>query len=205
MTGQARAARTRLHLVHTAATEIAGRGYDGTSFARICRAAEVTMGALTFHFPTKAALGQAVCTAGIEATRTAVEDADRRAGSALQSVGGVVRVLTGLLVSDAEVRAAARLSREQPALSVDWRSCWFPLVHTRLREAKDLGQLRPGTRPETAALLVGSLVAGLEAGLLPQPGEVPLLSPAPQEHLSELWQLALRGIGVVLDRTADAS
>ncbi|WP_406384601.1 TetR family transcriptional regulator [Streptomyces sp. NBC_01618] len=205
MTGQARAARTRHHLVHNAATEIASRGYDGTSFARVCGAAGVTMGALTFHFPTKALLGQAVCAAGIEATRTAVEEADRRADSALQSVGGIVRALAELLGSRPEVRATARLSREQPSLRVNWRTYWFPLIHTRLQQAKERDQLRPDTRPETAALLVASLVAGLEAGLLPQPGEVLLLPPAPQEPLAELWQLALRGIGAVPDRTADVS
>ncbi|MFJ9089880.1 MULTISPECIES: TetR/AcrR family transcriptional regulator [unclassified Streptomyces] len=195
MTEQARAARTRQRLVHNAAAEFAQRGYEGTSFARVCKAAGVTMGALTFHFPTKTSLAEAVCAEGIEGTRASVDDADRGAGSPLQAVGRIARAAAGALGEQAAAQASARLSREQPSLGLNWRDAWLPLIRTRLYQAQKLDELRPGTRPETATLLVASLVAGLEAGLLPQLGELLLLSSAPQEQLAELWQLTLRGIG----------
>ncbi|WP_328631457.1 TetR/AcrR family transcriptional regulator [Streptomyces sp. NBC_00356] len=195
MTEQARAARTRQRLVHNAAAEFAQRGYEGTSFARVCKAAGVTMGALTFHFPTKTSLAEAVCAEGIEGTRASVDDADRGAGSPLQAVGRIARAAAGALGEQPAAQASARLSREQPSLGLNWRDAWLPLIRTRLYQAQKLDELRPGTRPETATLLVASLVAGLEAGLLPQLGELLLLSSAPQEQLAELWQLTLRGIG----------
>jgi AcrR family transcriptional regulator len=191
-TGQSRATRTHDRLVENAAAQFALRGYDGTSFARICEAAGVTMGALTFHFSSKAALAQAVCTTGIEATRAAVGDADQRGGTPLQSVGNVTQALAALLREQSVAQAAARLSREQPSLQMDWRGSWLPLVRTRLRQAEALKQLHPATQPESAALLVNSLVAGVEMGLLSEHGDA--LPPAPGRPV-ELWQTALRGIG----------
>ncbi|WP_327313424.1 TetR/AcrR family transcriptional regulator [Streptomyces sp. NBC_01235] len=203
-TGQARAALTRGRLVRNAATEFALHGYDGTALSRVCKAAGVTMGALTFHYPSKASLAQAVCAAGIEATRAVVDKADRQGKTPLQSVGGVVRALAALLIDESAARAAARLSRERPSLRMDWRDSWLPLVRTRLHQAEVLDQLRPGTRPESAALLVASLVAGVEAGLLPPPRRTLLPPPTAQEHLTELWQTALQGIGALQDDPASA-
>ncbi|MCF3960171.1 TetR/AcrR family transcriptional regulator [Streptomyces fuscigenes] len=193
--GQSRATRTRDRLVESSAAQFALRGYDGTSFARICEAAGVTMGALTFHFPSKAALAQAVCTTGIEATRVVVDDADQRGGTPLESVGNVTRAVAGLLRERGAAQAAARLSREQPPLHMDWRESWLPLVRTRLRQAAALKQLHPTTRPESAALLVSSLVAGVEVGLLSEHGNAAPPAPGPPGRLAELWQTALRGIG----------
>lgn len=200
--GQARAALTRERLVRNAAAEFAVHGYDGTSLSRVCKAAGVTMGALTFHYPSKALLAQAVCSAGIEVTRAVVERADGQGKTPLQSVGGVVGALAALLNDDGVARAAARLSRERPVLRTDWRDSWLPLVRARLHQAEVLDLLHPGTRPESAALLVGSLVAGVEAGLLPRPRQTPPHPPTAQEHLTELWHTALQGIGAPQDPRA---
>ncbi|MGY0020172.1 TetR family transcriptional regulator [Streptomyces sp. cg35] len=203
-TGQARAALTRARLIRSAAAEFALHGYDGTSLSQVCKAAGATMGALTFHYPSKVSLARAVCAAGIEATRTVVGKADLQAQAPLDSVGVVAGALASLLSDEGTARAAARLTRERPSLRLDWRDSWLPLVRARLYQAEVLDQLRPGTCPESAALLVGSLVAGVEAGLLPQSKEALLPSRTAQEHLIDLWQTALRGIGSVHDEPAPA-
>lgn len=64
MPQQQRAERTRRRIVAAAAEEFAETGYPSATLHRIARGAGVTMGALTFHFPTKAALAQAVRQAG---------------------------------------------------------------------------------------------------------------------------------------------
>ncbi|WP_329120868.1 TetR/AcrR family transcriptional regulator [Streptomyces sp. NBC_01465] len=204
-TGQVRGALTRERLVRSAAAEFALHGYDGTSLSRVCKAAGATMGALTFHYPSKASLAQAVCTAGIRATQARVDEADRKGQGPLQSVGKITGALAELLSADAVARAAARLSREQPPLAMDWRGSWLPLVRTRLHQAEVLDLLRPGARPESAALMVGSLVAAVEAGLLPQLGGALLPSPTVEEHFAELWQTALQGIGASQDSPVSAS
>src|SRR3989337_2793252 len=51
MVSQERAERTRQRLLQGAAAEFSLYGYGGTSLQRISKAAGVTMGALTFHFP----------------------------------------------------------------------------------------------------------------------------------------------------------
>ncbi|MGV9266406.1 TetR family transcriptional regulator [Kitasatospora sp. NPDC003701] len=69
---QERAQHTRRALLRAAAGEFDRHGYAGTSLSRVSRAAGVTMGALTFHFPTKASLADAVRADAVELTRAAV-------------------------------------------------------------------------------------------------------------------------------------
>lgn len=201
-TGQTRAALTRARVVRNAAAQFALRGYDGTPLSGVCKAAGVTMGALTFHFPSKESLAQAVCSAGIEATQAVVDKADRQGQSPLQTVGDIAGALAAVLDDEDVARAAARLSRERPSLRRDWRDGWLPLVRARLHQAAALGQLRPGTRPESAALLLGSLLAGIEACLLDPLGATALPGLTAREHFTELWQTALRGIGASQDGLA---
>ncbi len=58
------AARTRAVLVLAAANNFDRHGYDGTSLAAVCAEAGTTMGALTFHFRSKAVLAEAVADEG---------------------------------------------------------------------------------------------------------------------------------------------
>ncbi|MFF1793793.1 TetR family transcriptional regulator [Kitasatospora sp. NPDC058263] len=69
---QERAQHTRRALLRAAAGEFDQHGYAGTSLSRVSRAAGVTMGALTFHFPTKASLADAVRADAVELTRAAL-------------------------------------------------------------------------------------------------------------------------------------
>lgn len=59
---QQRAIRTRQQILLAAAQLFADNGIHGTALAEAAASAEVTKGALTFHFPTKDALVQALIT-----------------------------------------------------------------------------------------------------------------------------------------------
>lgn len=72
MSRQERAERTRRAVLAAAAREFADHGFAGTSLSRICGAAGVTMGAVTFHFATKAELADAVQEWGVELTCAAL-------------------------------------------------------------------------------------------------------------------------------------
>lgn len=73
MVRQERAVRTRQALLDAAAEEFDRHGYEGTSLNRVCRAAGITIGALTFHFSTKAELADAVQSQGRIITRAALD------------------------------------------------------------------------------------------------------------------------------------
>jgi AcrR family transcriptional regulator len=188
---QERAQQTRLALLRAAAAEFDRYGYAGTSLSRITRAAGVTMGALTFHFPTKSALADAVRARAAATTRAAVHPAAGRGPADLADV------LLGLLENDPEVRAAARLTRERPEAPDNWYAVWAPAL------CGDPGDPEPATAldpddadlPIDLALVAYCLVAGAEAVLR---GEIPAAGTAARpgevrRRLHQAWRRVLSG------------
>ncbi|WP_309141804.1 ScbR family autoregulator-binding transcription factor [Streptomyces griseicoloratus] len=193
---QERAARTRRLLLQAAATEFAENGYEGTSFARICALAGISMGALTFHFPTKGRLAQAVQEQGCNAAGAAVTQVLPQHESALQGVVEATLCLARLLEKDPLVRAAARLARELPGSADSWLRAWRPTVCRLLHRAADAGELRPDADREVVAQLVAHLVAGTEWYVWARsawPGGAGAAGTA-DEQLARIWELALPGI-----------
>ncbi|WP_409061021.1 TetR family transcriptional regulator [Streptomyces sp. SYP-A7185] len=133
---QLRAARTRQILVKAAADEFDRNGYRGASLARVSRAAGVSIGALTFHFPNKAELAVAVREQGEAATASAVAAVTALREGPLQTVVTLTLALTRLLEKDVAVRATARLAREQSG-APGWFTAWVPVIHQQLRRAHE--------------------------------------------------------------------
>ncbi len=196
---QERALQTRRALLHAAATEFDLHGYEGTSLARISRTAGVTLGALTFHFPSKAALADAVRSEGAALTGAAVPEAgggDRRPDP---GVGGLIELLTRLLDEEPSVRAAARLSWEQPESAGNWHAAWGPELRDRLARERSAGPagLAPVVLDEVdLETLAHCLVAGsaaLRRGVVPLGGAGPAAPEEVRRRLRRLWQHAAAG------------
>ncbi|WP_052865680.1 TetR/AcrR family transcriptional regulator [Streptomyces niger] len=157
---QARAEQTQRRLLGAAAAELARHGYAGTSLSRVSARADVTMGALTFHFPSKAHLAEAVHRQGHEATRALVGRVAARGLSPLQSIIDLSHGLLALLRENDAVRAAWRSSRDGAARE-DWYDGWLPWTEQRAVVAGREHQLRPGCRPDLLPLFVECLVPGV--------------------------------------------
>ncbi|MEK2488191.1 helix-turn-helix domain-containing protein [Kitasatospora purpeofusca] len=186
---QERARQTRRALLHAAATEFDLHGYEGTSLARISRTAGVTLGALTFHFPSKAALADAVRTEGAALTGVAVPEA---------GVGGLIELLTRLLDEEPSVRAAARLSWEQPESAGNWHAVWGSELRDRLARERSAGPagLAPVLDEVDLETLAHCLVAGsaaLRRGIVPLGGAGPAAPEEVRRRLRRLWQHAAAG------------
>lgn len=191
---QKRAEQTRRRLLHAAAGEFSLHGYGGTSLQRISGDAGVTLGALTFHFPTKVALAGAVHAHGCALTREKARGvlAPHRGTDVnaprLRQVIDLTNALTRLLHEAPTVRAAARLSRDRVLKHEHWNESWLPGVQDLLERADREGELRPGVTPDLVALLTRSLVSGME--------ESARFSGGGTEHLGELaavWDVVLSG------------
>ncbi|MFF4115105.1 TetR family transcriptional regulator [Streptomyces sp. NPDC001714] len=182
---QKRAARTYDALIRAAAAEFDSRGYEGASLSRISKGASASMGALTFHFPTKRHLADAVRAVGRDAVAVVTDgaEADRRAP--LEALEGLTLALVRLLEQDVVARAAARLERDGPC--GDPRACpageWTHGVRVLLERAAVAGELRPGVPPDTVVALLTWLVAGSGAACR-----------APAE---EVWQVLLHGMSAI--------
>ncbi|GHE01103.1 TetR/AcrR family transcriptional regulator [Streptomyces alanosinicus] len=164
MMKQERASRTRQALLTAAAGEFDRRGYAGASLARIARAAQISTGALTFHFASKEALSTAVREQGNAATQALVARTTARREPPVQCVVSLTLGLVELLETDASVRAAARLEREAADARHSWRGVWAPLIRERLRATTD-AELCPGTDTTALTALAEHLVCGMEATL----------------------------------------
>lgn len=179
MVKQARAERTRRALIDSAAAEFGRHGYAGTSLAAVHRACGMTMGALTFHFPTKADLAAAVARSAEVMTHRALArpPVDHR----LPPLAAVTLAITRLL-EEPLVRATARLDQEQ-VVSPAWRGA----CRAALRAAADGSHGLPahGLSREWEALAV-YLSAGAESAL--RSGDS---GPEVREQLHRLWGLVL--------------
>ncbi|ROQ23226.1 TetR family transcriptional regulator [Streptomyces sp. PanSC19] len=189
---QERAVRTRQALVEAAAQEFDRFGYDGTSLSRISSVASVSIGAVTFHFPSKVHLADAVQQEGREVTLAALERLAEEPVSPLRMVIDLTLELTRLMEQEPAVRAGIRLGRERPG-SEAWSDAWLPTVRGLLERAYENGQLRDDAQPADVTILVEHLTGGAEAYLRRRMGSDPALESAVAQ-LKRVWHLALVGV-----------
>ncbi|MFJ9813387.1 TetR family transcriptional regulator [Streptomyces sp. NPDC101158] len=205
MVKQERAVRTRRALVKAAAEEFDRFGYDGTSLAAISKVAGVSIGAVTFHFPTKVHLADAVQQEGRTVTLVALERLAAEAMTPLRMVIDLTLELTRLMEQEPTVRSAIRLSRERPGTEA-WSDAWLPMVRGLLERAYENGQLHTDALPADVTLLVEHLTSGAEAYLRTRMGSDPAFESAVAQ-LKRVWRLALVGVSAeapTLPRQADA-
>ncbi|MET9413387.1 ScbR family autoregulator-binding transcription factor [Streptomyces klenkii] len=158
MAKQDRAIRTRQTILEAAAVVFDERGYDAATINEILARAEVTKGALYFHFPSKEDLALAVIDAQAEATSALL---DLPGGCRMQRLVDLGMVFAHQLLVDPVLRGSVRLTMEHGSAALLHRSGpftgWIEL-HTRLlAEGKDRGEVLPDVVPvEVAELLVGA-------------------------------------------------
>jgi AcrR family transcriptional regulator len=192
MVRQERAVRTRAAAVRATAAEIDLKGYAGTSLSTVSRIAGVSMGALTFHFPAKDDLANAVWQAGQSLLTEAVDRVAANRTPPLLRVIELSLVLADLMENETTVRAAIRLSRESRSPS-HWTDCWLPEVRRLLGEAHRAGQISEDTPVEDLTVLVQYLVDGTEAYIRARLGTEQERDSAVTQ-LERLWALVLTGV-----------
>ncbi|MFF7369595.1 TetR family transcriptional regulator [Streptomyces tricolor] len=188
MTNTERAARTRANLVLAAARRFDRHGYDGTALNHICAGAGVTLGALTFHFRSKAALASAVVDEGVRALQR-IRTARPDTGRPLHDLTVLVLQVAGALQHDVLPRAATRLV-EEGHVDSGWPGIWRAEVLRLLERAFVTGDLAPDVRPATAAHLVMHVVEGAaHEARRAEAGGVWVAS-----DVAEVWHAALGGL-----------
>ncbi|MFF2805660.1 TetR family transcriptional regulator [Streptomyces sp. NPDC058000] len=203
MTKQDRAVRTRAALIGTAATEFAREGYAGAALSRISRAAGTSVGALTFHFDSKADLAAAVVDQAVAAGRVVVDEATAAGGPPLRQLTAVILGLARKAEADAVVRCAARLERDALGDAEPWRGTWWPTVCRLAHEAHHRGDLpataTPGSIADLAALFIRSIGTHTEthAG---EPGVAAAGGESGAARLARLWRITQPGMA---DRAGD--
>lgn len=166
MVRQARSEATRRKIIDSAVDLINEIGYPAAGLGDIIERAELTKGALYYHFDSKEALATAIIEEGSESLVGAFREAGRSGSPGMENILHGSFVMTDVLSNDRVARAGARLLRTfgsfNPAAKSTLRSFVDELTE-RLRAATAEGDLRADLDPESTS---NSIVAGMLGGEL---------------------------------------
>ncbi|MFD4576908.1 ScbR family autoregulator-binding transcription factor [Streptomyces sp. NPDC058417] len=155
MAKQERAIRTRRAILEAAGAVFDEHGYASTTIAMVLERAEVTKGALYFHFASKESLAQAVLDEQVPFGAVPSQPCK------VQEIVDMTFVVGHRLLGNALLRGSVRLAVDQETPSgVDhgepFRQ-WAQRLTGLLELARERGELLPTVKPrETVELLVGS-------------------------------------------------
>ena len=201
MARQERAIRTRRAILEAAGAVFDEHGYTTTTIAMVLERADVTKGALYFHFPSKESLAQAVLDEQVPFGAVPPQPCK------LQEVIDMTFVVGQRLLSNALLRGSVRLAVDQATRSgvghgEPFRQ-WADRLTWLLERARAQGELLPTVDPRaTVELLVGSFTG------------IQLMSRALSDRedlghrLSVLWahvlpSIAVPGLLLALDSKTD--
>ncbi|MBO7938650.1 helix-turn-helix transcriptional regulator [Streptomyces sp. S9] len=201
MAKQERAIRTRRAILEAAGAVFDEHGYTSTTIAMVLERAEVTKGALYFHFPSKESLARAVLDEQVPFGAVPPQPCK------LQEIVDMTFVVGQRLLGNALLRGSVRLAvdQETPA-GVDHGEPflqWARRLTTLLEVARDRGELLPTVKPpETVELLVGAFT-GVQLMSRALTGRADL-----GDRLAVLWKhilpsIAVPGLLPALDARAD--
>ncbi|MFI8521420.1 ScbR family autoregulator-binding transcription factor [Streptomyces sp. NPDC085481] len=163
MAKQERAIRTRNALIESAAALFDRDGFEVASLATISARAGVSSGALHFHFPSKAALADAVIAAAGDRLFRITRD---REALPLQILIDASHELVQGLRADSVLRAGFDLSanaERRPRAAQDLRALWREWVESTVARADREGLLAPDVTARDVAAAVVAVAAGHEA------------------------------------------
>ena len=183
-----RAGGTRQRLIAAASRQFAHRPYSMVSLDDILAEAELTKGAMYFHFPSKQALALAIIDDLTEMSGAAVAELLARKMSGLETLIDLVYLLAVQDTQDEVARAGVRLLEtldNTTALpGALWQS-WIEFVTTRIQKAVTEGDVIAHHDPHDIAKILVALWAGIRR--ISDPDQ-------PEQHLDNLqktWILAL--------------
>ncbi|NGP08373.1 TetR/AcrR family transcriptional regulator [Rhodococcus sp. 14C212] len=186
---QQRAIRTRQQILLAAAQLFADNGINGTALAEAAASAEVTKGALTFHFPTKDALVQALITEQEQRTLATIGVVLHTDAPALEQLVALTHALGRLFAEDLIVQAGLRLTGEYERADPEAYRSWITVFEGLFRRAAAEGELSTRLNPKAHARFLVSAVAGVYLLSMVLAGRADL-----EVRLDQMWELLLPGI-----------
>lgn len=165
MVRQARSEATRRKIIDSAVDLINEIGYPAAGLGDIIEHAELTKGALYYHFDSKEALATAIIEEGAEGVVAAFRGAGRSSSPAMENTIHGSFVITDVLSTDKVARAGARLLRTFGAFNPAAKNTFQILVdemRERVETAAAEGDLRAGLDLETTSAAVVATMLGAE-------------------------------------------
>ena len=198
MARQLRAEQTRATIITAAADLFDRRGYESTSLSDIVEHAQVTKGALYFHFAAKEDLAHAIMELQSKASREVIDEVDGRGYSSLETLMRITFGIARLSVEGPIPRAGLRLATGEvgvrPPLQHPFTE-WRDIATRKLLGAVKESDVHPDIDVDAVAhslvsFFVGTRVVGRS------------LEPVAHQprRLAEMWHLTIRGLVPVTRR-----
>ena len=130
------AGSTRQRLIAAASHQFAHHPYSMVSLDDILAEAELTKGAMYFHFPSKQALALAIIDDLNEMSRAAVTELLARKMSGLETLIDLIYLLAVQNTQDEVARAGVRLLETLDNTTALWQS-WTEIVTTLIQKATE--------------------------------------------------------------------
>ncbi|WP_328432235.1 ScbR family autoregulator-binding transcription factor [Streptomyces sp. NBC_00453] len=192
MARQLRAEQTRATIITAAADLFDRHGYESTSLSDIVEHAQVTKGALYFHFAAKEDLAHAIMELQARAWHEVTKELDGRGYSSLESLIRITFGIARLSVEGPIPRAGLRLATGgvavRPPLKHPFTE-WRDMATRRLLGAIKEADVHPDVDVEAVAhslvsFFVGTRVVGRS------------LEPVARQprRLAEMWHVMIRGL-----------
>ncbi|GAA4017603.1 TetR/AcrR family transcriptional regulator [Streptomyces sp. NBC_01352] len=192
MPRQLRAEQTRATIITAAADLFDRQGYESTSLSDIVEHAQVTKGALYFHFAAKDDLAHAIMELQSRASRGLAHEMDARSSSSLEALMRLTFGIAHLSVEDPIPRAGLRLATGGVEVRAPLRhpfTEWLDIASRKLLGAVKESDLHPDTDIDAAAhSLVCSFVGTRVVSRHLEP-----VTRQPR-RLAEMWHLLIRGL-----------
>ncbi|MDF3298501.1 ScbR family autoregulator-binding transcription factor [Streptomyces tropicalis] len=192
MPRQLRAEQTRATIITAAADLFDRRGYERTSLSDIVEHAQVTKGALYFHFAAKEDLAHAIMELQAHAAHQVMSEVDGRGCSSLEALVRITFALTRLSVDGPVTRAGLRLATGGVEVRAPLRhpfTEWLEIATRKLHGAVRESDLHAEVDVQAVAhslvcFFVGTRIAG-------RPLEPVARLP---RRTAEMWHLLIRGL-----------
>ena len=168
------------------------RGYAAATVDEIARQAEATKGAVYFHFPSKAALAQAVVEQQHAAWADLAAASDAWQLNALDKIERLIREVTRTYRDDPHMRAGVRLANEQAQIDVQLATPfvgWTQRLTRLLREGQRDGSVATGLNCAAAPLVIVASFYGVEEVSARQQGRQGM-----DRRVREWWALLRPGL-----------
>jgi AcrR family transcriptional regulator len=192
MVRQARSEATRQRIVNAAVELFAEGGYQATGLGDIIDRAEMTKGALYYHFDSKEALATAIIEEAANAALMAFRSISEPSSPALENMIHGVFVVADLIKTDKTVGTGAQLLRafgEFNAATALTHDHLLTEMIAQARQAVTEGDLREGVEPEAVGEVIVGALLGAEFISNAASGGADLI-----ERIARTWTLLLPAI-----------
>lgn len=162
MVRQARSEATRRKIISSAVELFNEIGYPATGLGHIIERAEMTKGALYYHFDSKESLATAIIEEGSVRLAAAFRSVSTSSAPALEGIIHGVFVVADLMATDQIARSGTQLLRafgEFNDIAARTYSGWLAEMTERTSQAIDEGDVRADADPQAVAeTIVGSML-----------------------------------------------